>query len=355
MKRLPQLDGLRGIAILMVFLFHAFQVPVFWSGVDLFFVLSGYLITGILLRLKEQKNVGAVPLRLARSFYIRRAFRILPPFVGFLFVLNLFFRVPWARLWYWYAFFDANFASATHHDPVRAMVPLWSLAVEEQFYFVWPWVVFFFSQKTLKRIAFGIVVAAPVLRAIFTPAFSSQWPIYTLTPFRADTLACGALIALLTQDDNLWMERNHGRAAWFTRAAAAIFIMLSALHSFRWTANGVLFNVAGYSLLTAIFGGTVVYVLGAQRGIVHSILSTKSLGYLGLISYTFYLYHWGVLLLLEQHTHLSLFVYPLSFILTVLMAAISWHFFESPILRMSRLLAPEQERHSPVGAAVALR
>jgi peptidoglycan/LPS O-acetylase OafA/YrhL len=354
MKRIPQLDGLRSIAILMVFLFHAFQVPVFWSGVDLFFVLSGYLITGILLRLKEQKDGGPLVLRLARSFYIRRACTILPPFVGFLFVLTLFFRVPWAHLWYWYAFFDANFATATRHDSVRAMVPLWSLAVEEQFYFIWPWVVFFASEKTLKKVAFGIVLAAPVLRAIFTPAFSSQWPVYSLTPFRADTLACGAAIALLTQKDPGWIERNHGRAAWFTSAAVAIFVMLSTIHTFRWTANNVLFNLLGYSLLTAIFGGTVVYVLGAQRGIVHSILSTKTLGYLGLISYTFYLYHWGVMLLLEQRAHLSFWVYPLSFLVTVAISAISWHFFESPILRMSRFFESPPDRHLSRGVAVGL-
>jgi peptidoglycan/LPS O-acetylase OafA/YrhL len=339
----------------MVFLFHAFQVPVFWSGVDLFFVLSGYLITGILLRLKEQEDGGAVTFRLARSFYVRRACRILPPFAGFLLVLTLFFPVAWTHLWYWYAFFDANLATATRHDTVRAMVPLWSLAVEEQFYFVWPWVVFYASPRTLKRVAFGILVAAPVLRAIFTPAFSSQWPIYSLTPFRADTLACGAAIALLAYEDSVWIERNHGRAAWFTSAAAAMFIVLSALHTFRWTANDVLFNMVGYSLLTAIFGGTVVYVLGAQRGIVHSILSTKTLGYLGLISYTFYLYHWGVLLLLEQRRGLSFFVYPLSFIVTVAISAISWHLFESPILRMSRFLEPSPARHLPRGVAVGLR
>jgi peptidoglycan/LPS O-acetylase OafA/YrhL len=340
MKRIPQLDGLRGIAILMVFLFHALQVPVFWSGVDLFFVLSGYLITGILLRLKEQKAGGVSGL--SRSFYVRRACRILPPFIGFLAVLTLFFPVPWPRIWYWYAFFDANFASATHHDVVTPMVPLWSLAVEEQFYFVWPWIVLSASSKTLKRIALGIVLTAPVLRAIFAPAFSSRWPIYALTPFRADTLAFGALIALLTQEDTAWCDRNHRRGVWLTSAAGAIFVMLSALHSFRWHANTLLFNTLGYSLIVAIFGGALVYVLGSQGGIVYSILSTKPLRYLGLTSYTFYLYHWGVLILLEQRVHTSLLVVPLSFAITGAIAAISWHFFESPILRMSRLLEAQQ-------------
>jgi len=346
MKRIPQLDGLRGIAILMVFLYHALQVPVFWSGVDLFFVLSGYLITGILLGLKEKQSDPAIGLHLSRSFYIRRACRILPPFIAFLGMVTLFFHVPWARLWYWYAFFDANLASATHHDSVRAMVPLWSLAVEEQFYFVWPWVVLAASQKTLKRIALGLVLTAPVLRAICTPAFSSQWPIYALTPFRMDTLACGALIALLVRSDMGWIDRNHYRAAWFTCAAGAIFMMLSALHTFRWTANRILFNTLGYSLIVAIFGGTLVFVLGSEEGLVRSILSARPLRYLGLISYTFYLYHWGVLILLEQRTHISFLVYPLGFVITGAMAAISWRFFETPILRMSRLF--EVQTKQPV-------
>jgi peptidoglycan/LPS O-acetylase OafA/YrhL len=180
MKRIPQLDGLRGIAILMVFLFHALQVPVFWSGVDLFFILSGYLITGILLRLKVQGDNGGTCV----SFYVRRACRILPPFIGFLAMATLFFHVNWTHVWYWYVFFDANLASATHHNAVRAMVPFWSLAVDEQFYFIWPWVVLFASQKTLKKITAGVIVIAPVLRAICTPVFSSHWPVYSLTPNR---------------------------------------------------------------------------------------------------------------------------------------------------------------------------
>jgi peptidoglycan/LPS O-acetylase OafA/YrhL len=102
MKRIPQLDGLRGIAILMVFLYHALHVPIFWSGVDLFFILSGYLITGILLRLKEQQAAEGGHGGWWRSFYVRRACRILPPYVVFLGIVSLFFRVPWLHIWFWY-------------------------------------------------------------------------------------------------------------------------------------------------------------------------------------------------------------------------------------------------------------
>src|SRR5215813_4892149 len=105
MKRIPQLDGLRGIAILIVFLNHALHVPTFWSGVDLFFILSGYLITGILLRLKEWQAAEGGRGGWWRSFYVRRACRILPPYVSFLGIVGLFFSVPWSHIWFWYAFF----------------------------------------------------------------------------------------------------------------------------------------------------------------------------------------------------------------------------------------------------------
>jgi peptidoglycan/LPS O-acetylase OafA/YrhL len=331
----------------MVFLFHAFRVPVFWSGVDLFFILSGYLITGILLRLKEQQPIGV---SLARSFYLRRAFRILPPFVLFLGVVTLVFHVPWPRLWYWYAFFDANFASAARHDSVTAMVPLWSLAVEEQFYFIWPWVILFATKKTLKQVALGIILSAPVLRAILTPAFSSQWPIYSLTPFRADTLAFGALIALMTHEDIAWVERNHRGAAWCTSLVASLFVALSTLHGFRWSANTVLFNTLGYSLIATTFAGSLIYLLGSRGGFIYSILSIKPLQYLGMISYTFYLYHWGILILFEKFGRDSLSVSLAAFSITCVLASLSWHFFESPILRMSRLLeTPRIRRGIAVG------
>jgi peptidoglycan/LPS O-acetylase OafA/YrhL len=216
----------------MVFLYHALHVPIFWSGVDLFFVLSGYLITGILLRLKEQQASEGESVRWWRAFYVRRACRILPPYVAFLGIVSLFFRVPWSHTWFWYAFFNANVANATHHEGVRAMVPLWSLAVEEQFYLVWPWVVVLGSRRTLKRIALGIIVATPVLRAICTPSFSSHWPIYCLTPFRVDTLACGAFIAILAYEDFAWIDRNHYRA--FIYTMVAVGCPKTPLHEHFW-------------------------------------------------------------------------------------------------------------------------
>jgi peptidoglycan/LPS O-acetylase OafA/YrhL len=91
-----------------------------------------------------------------------------------------------------------------------------------------------------------------------------------------------------------------------------------------------------------IFGGTLIYLLGAQEGLVYAIVSTKPLRYLGLISYTFYLYHFGVWILLEQRVHPAILACLLSFAITGAIAAISWRFFESPILHISRV--PESQR-----------
>src|SRR5262245_32669871 len=117
----------------MVFAYHAVKAPLMWGGVDLFFVLSGFLITGILLDLKEEYDVKSY----LSAFYFRRLVRIIPPYVGFLVILSALFPVPWHRIWYWYAFFAANIGSGLNAIRIHPLEPLWSLAVEEQFYLIW--------------------------------------------------------------------------------------------------------------------------------------------------------------------------------------------------------------------------
>jgi peptidoglycan/LPS O-acetylase OafA/YrhL len=330
MRRKIQLDGLRGMAILMVFLYHGFHVPLLWCGVDLFFVLSGYLITGILLRMKEQQGTTGAALK---SFYSRRACRILPAFILFLFMATAVFHIHWSHMWYWYAFFDANFANAFKKAAVWALAPLWSLAVEEQFYFVWPLLALLSSVKTLKRVALGIIVLAPILRAIFTP-FVPQEYVYCLTLFRMDALAWGAAIAILEHQDPAWVHSRHRLAAICAVASGVIFCGLSALPSFRLNANSMFFNTLGYSLVAIVFAGTILYALGSQGGVAYSQLTLRPLRYMGQISYTFYLYHLGVLILVRQHVHSAFLIPVIAFGITGAIAAVSWPFFESPILRL---------------------
>ncbi len=336
MKRITQLDGLRGIAILAVFVYHAFDAPLMWAGVDLFFVLSGYLITGILLRSKDQNAKGDANTGFFGPFYLRRARRILPPYCLFLLMVSLFFTVPWAHIWYWYAFFAANVANALHKNDVIAMAPLWSLAVEEQFYFVWPWVVLRTSPKTLKHIALGIILVAPVIRAICTPFLSSNAPVYTLTPFRADTLACGAFIAISEIQDPEWIKLHRRAGGICAVTAAFILAALSMMHNFRHNNNTVFFNTVGYSLVVLIFGGTLVWVLGSGKGFTSAVLNFKPLRYLGVISYTFYLFHEGVLVLVGQHFHSKVLVFIVSAAIITAISAVSWTYYESWILGKRR-------------------
>ena len=338
LQRIPQIDGLRAIAILMVFAAHAFAIPLSWMGVDLFFVLSGYLITGILLRLKENRTSGG---SYWRSFYFRRIRRILPPYIGFLVVLSFVFRVPWARIWYWYIFFAPNIPLALGKVVVAGMGPLWSLGVEEQFYFVWPWLVLACSREALRRVVLAIIVISPLLRAISTPLFSTHFPIYSLTIFRADTLAIGAFIAVATTGDPQWIGR-HWRAALSSSALALALLMgFSFLPSFRAGSNSIFFNSAAYSFSAIFFGSILICALGARPRFLHTFLTTRLLRYLGLISYTFYLYHEAVLLKVGQYVHSSpILIALVAFVVTFLISLLSWHLIEAPILgRSARKLA----------------
>jgi len=313
----------------MVFAAHAFGIPLLWMGVDLFFVLSGYLITGILLRLKDSRATGG---NYWSSFYSRRARRILPAYVLFLVVISFVFRVRWGNIWYWYVFFAPNIPLAFGKVTVAAMGPLWSLGVEEQFYFVWPWLVSACSKLMLRRVALGVIVVSPLLRAVATPLFNTHFPIHSLTLFRADTLAMGAFIAVASGSDPQWLGRHRRLARNSFAVALSLLVAFSVFPSFRAGANSVLFNAIAYSLSVVGLGSILVYILGSQEGLLHTFLTTRPLRYLGLVSYTFYLYHEGVLLQVGLYLHSRIPIALVAFSVTILISVFSWHYFEAPIL-----------------------
>lgn len=328
MRRIPQLDGLRAAAILMVFTTHALHVPLLWMGVDLFFVLSGYLITRILLVLK-QEHLGS---GYWRFFYARRATRILPPLIAFLFGASVFFSIPWSRIWYWYAFFGANIAQSFGKSHVDALSPLWSLGVEEQFYLIWPFIVLLCSTRRLRTLALAVIVICPCLRALATPLFPNHFPIYYLTIFRADTLCIGAFVAVCETLNREWVREYGKTAIRISGFALLVFAALSFLPAFRTSANTVLFNSLGYSLSAIFFGGLLVHVLGRRTGADFAILTFAPVRYLGQISYTFYLWHVAVLLLLDRYLHSLPVIAMFALVLTTMLSAISWRLAESPLL-----------------------
>lgn len=325
---MPALDGLRGVAVLMVFLHHAYSLPLLWSGVDLFFLLSGFLITNILLRDSGRMRFGP----LLKRFYLRRAQRILPAYALCLALIALLTHQNWRVLWPFYAFFLQNVPYAFHIIGFGPLVPLWSLAVEQHFYLFWPFLVFFLPRRWLTPTLIGLLLGLPILRALCTPLFAHPEAIYSLTPFRIDTMAAGALTAVALPRWNLLKAKRYAGLTMLT--GALLYAALSLEPWFRRGANSRIFNALGYSLDVAVFGGLFVMVLlSGEQDWLKRLFSFAPLRWLGRISYAFYLLH-----LLFLTRFLEDFGPrdgpPIVFCITVAVATLSWYALEKPILAL---------------------
>lgn len=315
--RILQFDGLRALAFGGVFLQHAFHVPLLWMGVDCFFVLSGFLITGILAR--QQGEAGAI-----KNFYWKRACRILPPYCLVLAIVALTLGISWLTDWPYLAFFTANFGIAFHHVKTGALSPLWSLSVEEHFYLLWPFVILFLSRRRSIQIAAGILIGAPILRGICTPLFATHFPIYFLTPFRADLLAAGALLALTMKE----YPKRWATLSKYLIVAGGCGIALLAAFGFKTNGNTVTFNVLSYEFSLLFFTGLIAFLAPLQSGAAYRLLTLKPLRYIGTISYLAYLIHQPMLLLI--HSRL------LAFAVTMAICALSWELMEKRLIAFSR-------------------
>ena len=335
-RRIREIDGLRALAILSVFVHHALNVPMTWMGVDLFFVLSGFLITGILLDAPKNSFKSYLG-----AFYERRVRRILPPFILLLVVFSLVYGVQWARHWYLYlGLMNYLFIDSTPH--LESLLVLWSLAVEEQFYAVWPVVIFFVRPKWLPLVLTGLLLAAPMLRGLLTgwagrQSFNANhWFIYASGPTRVDCLAAGALLTFA------W--RNHRekicRMGYVSLSVALCMIALMPFldGSFSIFSNTVKGNVITYEVTLLC---SVALVAWALSGKGTAVLTTLPALWLAKISYTFYLLHRGILLYMLAHipTHSRTqqrLLILCAFAIAALAAEVSWRLLEKPILHGGR-------------------
>jgi peptidoglycan/LPS O-acetylase OafA/YrhL len=313
----------------MVFLHHAFGAHLQWAGVDLFFILSGYLITQILLRDSERTGFK----KLLGQFYLRRAERILPAYVLALALLYPMVHVELRHYWYYYAFFLQNVPFAFHMLSWSALLPLWSLAVDQHFYLVWPVLVYFLPRHLLTPVLVAIVVGSPVLRWVCTPLFVYPETIYTLTPFRLDDMAFGALAAV-------WLPRLDAKRTvrWAQVAmvmGAAAYALLGVHPWFRRGANTAVFNSLAYSLNLVVLGGLFVWTVLAEDSWLARVLSTAPLRGLGRISYMFYLLHLGVLIVTIGNFGVVIGA-AVGFVVTAALATVSWFAVERPVLSLSR-------------------
>jgi peptidoglycan/LPS O-acetylase OafA/YrhL len=367
-KRIPELDGLRGLAILLVLIWHfgcdsnsagvnrwAFYLidagSLFWSGVDLFFVLSGFLIGGILLDARNSPNYF-------RAFYTRRVFRILPIYavVVAAFYLCLAAGVPgriagsdWlfgpTAPWYAYATFTQNIGYAIGQPNLAYwLAATWSLAVEEQFYLLLPAVIWFVSERWLPYFLGSAIVAAPLLR-LYLNLHSPYAKVasFSLMPSRADALLLGVAAALLVRRQFFWellkTQRRVLLAAWFILLAGLpAFILLRVADPMK----SFWMSTIGLSWLAFFYLGLLLLALIYTDSWLGRLLRNSWLKSLGTISYGVYMLHWPVLgltFMLIRHKrpwaeslpeHALVF---LAFVLTIAVASVSWNFFEKPLLK----------------------
>jgi peptidoglycan/LPS O-acetylase OafA/YrhL len=361
---LVPLDGLRGLAILLVLLLHfttdmeipagtaaagvrsAFQIG--WIGVDLFFVLSGFLITGILV---DNKGSG----RYFRAFYARRALRILP--VYFLAVFAAFHLLPRvfqdfdtgglrteAAFW----LFLANFKELPY-QLARTVGHFWSLAIEEQFYLMWPLVVFLSTRTQARRIALVAVILSPLLRYVALRAGVSGGSVYHFTPFRLDGLATGAFIALSVREPDARL--GLGRLSTIAGLAAlTVAVVLFGPVPIPEPLSTQLDFSIGFSALCIGFGALLTRtVLSAPDSSLARALSWRGLVTLGTYSYAMYLVHVPLLRVVSKlglppqwpgsQRLPMLWVIGYTAVLaalTLACAMVSWHLCEKHFLALKR-------------------
>jgi peptidoglycan/LPS O-acetylase OafA/YrhL len=367
-RRLLQLDGLRGIAVLLVMYYHFFALlspspglinsvlfngaEIGWAGVDLFFVLSGFLISTILLASKNKANYY-------KSFYARRSLRILPLYYAnlilfFVVVPLLLSDIPHElslmqdnQIWFWT--FTYNWLVALEGGFTATPAGyFWSLSVEEQFYLLWPLVVMHSSAATLKRICIAGILVCCIVRVIIVSLGYSGTVAY-VTPFsHSDGLLFGALIACIVQN----REVSQKTLYWFRGAGigslVGVLLIWSTLEGFHFSHPIV--AAFGFVMLSGGFGWLLLEALTTKdKSLWHRVLSTSTLRMFGKYSFALYLVHVPVShLLLKVINRLdgtprmqwtpveSIAFFIAALLASLLVAYFSWHLMEKHFMRMKR-------------------
>jgi peptidoglycan/LPS O-acetylase OafA/YrhL len=355
-KTIPQLDGVRGIAILLVLICHAegFRLlhlgqwgQKLWFGVDLFFVLSGFLITGVLADSRNQP-------RFFRNFYGRRMLRLLPVYV--IVIIGTYLLLRFGALyqdvhafsWVPYALVTQNIvAGAGFH----ALGPTWSLAIEEHFYLVWPWLVRRLDYGSLMRTLLLLFLLSPLARtvgfylgAMGLPFEVSGLQLYKQTWFRLDGLAIGGLLAL-------WMRMPSFTLARLRIVSWAALLLGAPLSIWLVPPDAILaspsvFTMSATSLMSAGFLGLAL-LASRRQGRLARFLAFRPLCFLGQISYCLYLVHVPVLDLLTEGPLTPWLASVSGAALPGVMATLlllgcfgipilSWYALEQPVLRLKR-------------------
>ena len=369
----PALDGLRAVAVLLVILQHYLGLPWGWSGVNIFFVLSGFLITGILWDTRDD------PHRI-RNFYIRRTLRIFPLYYGVFLALLLttpLMHWSWSLAWLAWPLYAGNFlrfighggltaaqqavADAQLHSRTNPMVVylghFWSLCIEEQFYLLWPWIVFFVrSRRALIVICGSVVVLGPIARLLVQQA-APEWMLseellFRFTPFQLDALLFGGMLALLWRGSHRQQLIQLANLLAGACAAIALAYLVFGARIYR---PGLWHNYTaphwrltwGLSFINLLSGAGIVCAIDPGSP-TYRLLHLRPLRALGRISYGAYVFHdiphvvvVGITVVLLDnfrtvHPPATLVLLPLGLAFTIISASISYKYFEIPFLNLKQ-------------------
>jgi peptidoglycan/LPS O-acetylase OafA/YrhL len=306
-------------------------------GVDLFFVISGYLITGLLLN--EMSRTGGISLG---DFYLRRAFRILPAcytFLGTLVILNALGVISISLKGLLGAMFFVRNYMVSVNGADWATAQCWSLSVEEQFYLLWPLALILLSRRQATWLAVGLIAAAPLSRVItYFSLPGLRWEIIYMTHTRVDTLMFGCLAALLSGSGAFQCSVHRAFALRLPLLATVWVWVVSPL--LRFVFEGYYMLTVGYTLEGIGIVLVVIWVVEHPESLAGQLLNSRPLMHLGILSYSMYLWQqW-----------LMRYPIPGSLVAVLIAAECSYFLVERPFLRLrQRLLRPEREPHRFTG------
>lgn len=350
----PALNGLRGIAILLVIGNHIplrqykSLLPCGWVGVDLFFVLSGFLITTLLMQ--ELNKTGTVSLK---NFYIRRALRLGPALLVMLAVMStlsfvLFDQVRARTNWFdplIALFYSSNWVKALSHNQLGIVAHTWSLSAEEQFYIIWPLLLLTLARVTRKsRYIIAVATAIALLSWWEGVRLAMKGATFARIMFgldcRADTLMIGCILGVVLASGCMTENTKHS-----VRKLLVILAPLSLICLVGFSITG---NVLGkglyyyeFIIIALMAAALILDVMVTRQSILKRLLEMKWLVWLGSVSYGLYLWHWPIFFVMMVY-HWSgwavmLVGIPLAFLATVL----SYYCMEKPILEFKKRFSPD--------------
>jgi peptidoglycan/LPS O-acetylase OafA/YrhL len=374
-RRIPQLDGIRGAAILLVAIWHFVVAPVMrtphesviarivihaglltWSGVDLFFVLSGFLIGGILIDAKDSHNYF-------KAFYIRRAFRILPVYLLVVIVYLLYWSMATTQKtvlraifggpmpWYVYFTFTQNFWLARYNWDSVFLTVSWSLAVEEQFYLLLPAIVRLLRRQLVLPAAVALALGSASTRILLYLHYGPSWSTaaYTLLFSRADALMLGVICAAVLRDRKL--KELLVRNLWAVKTSSLLFGLVVGVFIYRgWGIGTMPMCTLGFTCVASFYASVLMIAIIAPEGILSRAFRARWLMRFGTIAYGLYLFH---LIVLTAAFHILVHHPPsignwrdavtafCAFVGAVGLAQLSWRCFESKLVRLGHRFAYE--------------